>query len=100
MCSRKREPSVRLAGIGILKKEDFDISGLLFCFAAKATLTCFKRFRFDCVAIASDKVRSQGQPCEQYCGNQKSAHVPSLYLRLVFLNTEALGTPDGRRRGP
>ena len=91
MGTRQSEPAVGLAGIGILEEEDLDIHWLLLSFAAQAALARLERIRPGWIAIAGNKIGAVSQRGEQYCGNQVSAHSPSLYLRLVFLTSEALG---------
>lgn len=69
MSACQREPSVRLAGVGIVEEKDTDTGWLFLGFPAQAALASFECFLFVRIAIASDEVGSQNQRGEQCCGN-------------------------------
>jgi len=96
---RQSQPSVGFARVGILEEEDIHIGGLLLSFPAQTALARLECLRFGWIAIAGNEVSAQNQRGEQCYGNQKVAHSQSLYLRLVFLSSEALGAAARRRRG-
>jgi len=82
VCARQSQPSVGLARVGILEKEDIHISGLLLGFPAQTALAGSESLDFGCIAIAGNEIRSHSQCEKQNGGNRESAHLQSLYLDL------------------
>lgn len=80
MKARKRQPAVRLAGVGVFQEEQMDALGLLFGLAAQTAGAGLEGFRMGGIALAGNNIGA-GSKADERQKQSEMSHLGSLYGR-------------------